>query len=76
MTPNERAFKLLKQWYRTPEDHDVQEAGIADAIRAAVEEEREACAKLAEETRIVGAMGIMYCRGVQVAKAIRKRGQL
>ena len=86
MTPEDRAFKLLKSWYRTPEDHDVQEAGIADAIRAAEQEaakaEREACAKIADgllRVRHIGRdMQVFHepngC-SQEIAALIRKRGQ-
>jgi hypothetical protein len=46
---------------------------VGDLIHAAVLAEREECARLAERTSIVGAMGIVLCRGEVIADAIRGR---
>jgi hypothetical protein len=55
-TPEERARAVVLAWYRGPhnvhdyykEKADIEIADIADAIRAAIEAEREACAQIAE----------------------------
>ena len=48
-------------------------AAALNGVDAAVAEEREACAALAERTTIQGAMGVALCKGGQIAEAIRAR---
>jgi hypothetical protein len=80
MTPEERIDKLLDELSKPPIDlacalwqWERAKVVIVDAIRAAEAEEREACARIAEETKIIGAMDIVLCSGEQVAAAIRAR---
>lgn len=63
MTPRERAEALLKQWDGKNMWKQEISLDIEQAIIAAVEEEREACAKIAEDA--IGA------RRREIAKAIR-----
>jgi hypothetical protein len=50
MTPEERAKETLKTWFTAITDWPTDAIDLlASAIRAAVEEEREACAKLGDE---------------------------
>lgn len=63
-TPETRAVAVVLEWQR----HDARPVAdlIADAIRAAVEAEREACARLCE--------GPILLVGRAVAERIRARG--
>jgi hypothetical protein len=72
MTPEERAAKLIADmkyggYYDLEDD-------IAEAIRAAVAEEREACAKLAEEMFTTSGCDLAYAAN-EVAESIRARSQ-
>lgn len=49
MTPEERAHKVVDAIWADCHDHGRMTSVIAGAIRVAVAEEREACAKIAEE---------------------------
>lgn len=49
MTPEERARPVVEKIHRLGYVDDAMEYSIAEAIRAAVEEEREACAALCDE---------------------------
>lgn len=53
MTPEERAKETLKKFHRDC-DCEHEERLIADAIRAAVAEEREACAEVADADGVIG----------------------
>ena len=52
MTPEERAAAILRD-HHLPDDDARLVACVAAAIRAAVEEEREACARVADDGRTV-----------------------
>lgn len=68
-------LQLMVEWCETAvevvQKHDERLRGVEvlNAIRAAVEEEREACAKLAESTHLAKSMGHL------IAAKIRERGK-
>lgn len=87
MMINERAAGVVQEFYsrRTwgydPNQHAEFVGLIADAIRAAVETEREACAKAAEDSASLHLPGeevnlstAARFRARQIANAIRARG--
>jgi hypothetical protein len=57
MTPEARAARSLNRWHTT--DPDLV-ALIAETIRAAVEEEREACVTICEEQKDAAGAGVMF----------------
>ena len=82
MTPEQHARAMLRNRLGWPEEDLDSEMGririghIAAAIRGAVAEEREACAKIADEAREDEEYGHAAFRCVQIAQDIRKRGAL
>ena len=85
MTAEERAdeVEIVMEEVGDPRDpsryvnHEVTALHIADAIRAAVAEEREACAVEAENNRLgwhTELDGFAKLKGDAIAEAIRQRG--
>jgi hypothetical protein len=88
MTPRERVMEVLKMPWRPDPDpyapgrrefllHEELEGRLEQAIAAAVEEEREACAKMIENCKWGGELaplGDAICR--ELAAAIRARGEV
>lgn len=77
MTPEERAAALGELLHRDTGLVQLLRSEIADAIRAAVDAEREACATEAERVVIVYSVtrGSGEVAAKLVAEAIRARGQ-
>lgn len=73
MTPEERAEKLVHEDAIWDHSTSEMEAMLAAAIRAAVAEEREACAKVAESLRPPH-WDQNNIRAKEIADAIRQRG--
>jgi hypothetical protein len=79
MTPKERVMEVLKMpWRRDPDPyapgrrefllHEELEGRLEQAITAAIEEEREACAQIADD------MSGIKSIGGDIGEAIRARG--
>lgn len=81
MAPEERADEALSRWEKADIEPGISltasaRAIVTSAIRAAVAEEREACAAMAEEMDRPGGVGPGHCSdGFEIAAAIRARGQ-
>jgi hypothetical protein len=74
MTPEERANRIAADWLDEQEAFPGLMEDIAAAIRAAVEEEREACAKIAEMQWVLVGKGREGEVAAIIRNAIRKRG--
>ena len=87
MTDHERAKKVFSEWVRLgippfedthamrPEEKEAIIGDIANAIKAAVAEEREACAYLVQDFKTDSPPGTICHWGEGLARIIRKRGK-